>query len=258
MPNWTALSPSQHASKHYLPRQTYAFTADQNSVPILIAELSKLLPHYALAFIHQDNSCTPVSITGLGKQNLYLNSDGKWLAPYVPAYLRSYPFRLLPSENKQVLCIQEDHLSDDQGQPLFDSDGNLTKPVQDTLNFLNECERNRKVTQAACQLLQQAGVIEKWPLQIKQSEDQDPVKIDGLYRISEKALTELDKETFADLRRNGALALAYAQLFSMNQVSRLGELVKYHAQQQQKEPAEKDIDIEQLFGGDATLNFDNI
>jgi hypothetical protein len=162
---------------------------------------------------------------------------------------------LLPSNDQLVFCIQEDHLSDDQGQPLFDAEGNLTKPVQDTLNFLNECEKNRKITQAACQSLQQAGVIEKWLLQIKQSEDQEPVQIDGLYRISEKALNELDKETFADLRKNGALALAYAQLFSMNQVSRLAELAKYHAQQQQKE---QEPDIEQLFGDDAVLNFDNI
>jgi hypothetical protein len=255
MSNWIALSPTKHATKHYLPRQAYTFTADKNTVPILTAELSKLLPHYALAFIHQENLYTPVAITGLGKQNLYLNPDGKWLVLYVPAFLRSHPFRLLSSENKLVFCIQEDHLSDDQRQPLFDSEGNLTKTVQDILNFLNQCEKNRKVTQAACQVLNKTGVIEKWNLQVKQSENKDPVAVDGLYRISEKALNELDKETFADLRQNGALALAYAQLFSMNQISRLAELAKYHAQQQQKE---QEPDIEQLFGEDAILSFDNI
>ncbi len=173
-----------------------------------------------------------------------------------PRVLRGYPFALADNnQGKKVLCIEESHLSDDQRQPLFDEEGNLTKPVQDTLNFLNQCERNRKVTQAACQELQKAGVIEKWDLQVKQSEDNDPVKIDGLYRISEKALNELDKETFADLRNNGALGLAYAQLFSMNQVSRLAELAKYHAKQQQKV---QEPDIEQLFGDDEVLNFDNI
>jgi hypothetical protein len=163
MPNWIAISPSQHANKHYLPRQGYSFAADQQAIPILLAELSKLLPHYALAFIHQGSTYQPVAITGLGGgRNLYVNHDGKWLATYAPAFLRSHPFRLLTAENKQqVLCIQEDHLVDDsQGQPLFDSDGNLTKPVQDTLNFLNECEKNRRVTQAACAALDNAGVIE--------------------------------------------------------------------------------------------------
>lgn len=263
MPNWIALSPSQHAGKHYLPRQGYSFAADQQAVPILLAELSKLLPHYPLAFILQENSYQPIALTGLGdNKNLYVNNDGKWLASYVPAFLRSYPFRILPSNNKQVLCIQEDHLVDDtQGHPLFDEENNLTKPVQDTLNFLNECDKNRKVTQNACDALSKADVIEKWPLQVKQAEGQEPVQVDGLYRISEKTLNEMDVETFAGLRGNGALGLAYAQLFSMNQINMLTELAKYHAQQKQKmqqqvpsQPEEPDFD--KLFGGDDLIKFD--
>jgi hypothetical protein len=210
-----------------------------------------------LGLIQKQETYTPVAITGLGgKQNLFVNADGKWIGNYVPAVLREYPFALADNnQGEKVLCIEQSHLSDDQGQPLFDSDGNLTKPVLDILNFLNECEKNRKVTQAACQSLAQAGVIEKWPLQIKHSEDREPVKIDGLYRVSEKVLNELAGETFAGLRKNGALGLAYAQLFSMNQVSRLGELAKLHAQQTQQS---KQPDIEQLFGNDDTLHFDNI
>jgi hypothetical protein len=117
----------------------------------------------------------------------------------------------------------------------------------------SECEKNRRITQAACAALDKAGVIEKWPLQIKREEGAEPLKIDGLFRISEQALNELDAETFAGLRKNGALGLAYAQLFSMNQTARLGELAQLHARQAQQQP-----DIEQLFGGDDTLRFDNI
>jgi len=259
MPTWKALSKTEHTSKHFIARQGYFFAAKQQVVPILLAELSKLIPLYALGFIQQQEAYMPVVLTGLGgEQNLFVNADGKWLGTYVPAVLRGYPFALADNnQGEKVLCIEESHLSDDQGQPLFDGDGNLTKPVQDTLSFLNECEKNRKVTQTACQSLDQAGVIEKWPLQIKQSNDQEPVQIDGLYRISEKVLNELDAESFGGLRQNGALGLAYAQLFSMNQVSRLGELAKLHAQQQKKQQSQEP-DIEQLFGNDDTLNFDNI
>jgi uncharacterized protein YxjI len=203
------ISRNRHLHKHYLPRYRYSFTSEKQIVPILIAELSMLLPFYALGFIQQKkNSYYPAAVIGIGsKRNLYINNSGKWLCRYVPAVFRGYPFAL--ADNKQgekVLCVEGSHLSDEQGQPLFDSEGNLTKPVQDTLNFLNECEKNRKVTQTACQALNKAGVIEKWDLQVKQSEDQDPVNIDGLYRISEKALNELDKETFADLRKNGVVS----------------------------------------------------
>jgi hypothetical protein len=98
-------------------------------------------------------------------------------------------------------------------------------------------------------------VIEKWPLKIKQQKGQEPVQVNGLYRISEQALNELDAESFAGLRKNGALALAYSQLFSMNQIDQLVQWAKFHAQQAQ---AQQEPDIEQLFGNDDTLHFDNI
>ena len=226
-----------------------------------MVELFKLLPYYPLGFIHQDNTYQPVALTGLGDgQNLYLNHDGKWLVPYVPAFLRSHPFRLLTNENnQQILCIHEDHLVDNsQGQPIFDDDGNLAKPVQDTLNFLNECEKNRKVTQAACSALDQAGVIEKWPLQIKQQEGQEPTRVDGLYMISENALNNLNAEIFAGLRSHGALGLAYAQLFSMNQINQLTELAKYHARLKATQQQKANINPEEIFGDDDKISFDNI
>jgi len=254
---WKAISKTEHANKHFIARKGYSFAAKNQVVPVLHAELPKLIPSYAVGFIHQQEAYIPVVLTGIGgEQNLFVNADGKWIGNYVPAVLRGYPFALADNKGEKVLCIEEGHLMDDsQGQPLFDSEGNLNKPVQDTLNFLNECEKNRRVIQAACAALHKARVIEKWPLKIKQAEGQEPVQVDGLYRISEKALNELDAETFAGLRSNGALPLAYAQLFSMNQIDQLVERAKYHARQR---PKQEEPDIEKLFGNDDILSFDNI
>jgi hypothetical protein len=256
MPTWKAISKTEHANKHFIARQGYSFAAKQQVVPILLAELTKLIPLYAIGFIHQQEAYIPVVLTGIGgEQNLFVNADGKWIGSYVPAVFRGYPFALADNKGEKVLCIEETHLSDSGGQPLFDSEGNLTKLVQDTLNFLNECEKNRRVTQKACAALNKVEVIEKWPLKIKQQKGQEPVQVNGLYRISEQALNELDAESFAGLRKNGALALAYSQLFSMNQIDQLVQWAKFHAQQAQ---AQQEPDIEQLFGNDDTLHFDKI
>ena len=56
MSNWIPISASQHASKHFLPRQGYSFSAGQQVIPILLADLSKLIPLYALGFIQLDNT----------------------------------------------------------------------------------------------------------------------------------------------------------------------------------------------------------
>ncbi|TDO03467.1 SapC family protein [Halomonas ventosae] len=265
MPQWSAISRTEHADSHYLPRQGYGFAARDPVVPILIAELTKLLPHYALGFIQQDEDSRqdyqPVALTSLGgQQNLYVHPDGRWLGSYVPAGLRGYPFTLANTQDRQqVLCIAQDHLLEGhQGEALFDDDGNLTDKVQQTLNFLTQCDQNRQVTRAASQRLGETGLIEPWPLKVERGEGKEPRAVQGLYRINEKALNELAADAFADLRKHGALVLAYAQLFSMSQLAQLTERARFHERhhaQQAGEPVGQDIDS-LLEGGDDDLTFD--
>ena len=44
------------------------------------------------------------------EHNLFVGPDGHWLGGYVPASLRSYPFRVLGSEGsgQLALCVDED------------------------------------------------------------------------------------------------------------------------------------------------------
>lgn len=260
MPEWIAVSRTQHADTYYQPRQGYGFAAEQTVVPILLAEIAKLLPHYALGFIQQGEGAhqryQPVALLGLdGQQNLYVHPDGRWLSNYVPAGLRGYPFRLANSEKGEtVLAVNAEHLSDTQGEPLFDHDGALDASVQKTLDFLQQCERNRQTTHAACQRLAEIGVIEPWPLKIERGEGEQPLAVKGLYRINEKTLNELAAEAFADLRKHGALALAYAQLFSMSQLNQLTERATFHAKQQ--DTAQPPENLDNLFGDDDDLTFD--
>lgn len=254
MPQWIAVSRSQHSDHHYLPRDGYHFAANQPVATILLAELSKLLPHYALGFIEQGEGYQPVALLSLdGQTNLYVAPNGKWLGSYVPASLRGYPFTLAHKGQDQVLAMAQEHVSKDQGEPLFDEEGNLAVPVQKTLDFLNQCEKNRELTQKATSALSDTGVIEEWPLQIARGEGQEPLKVNGLYRISEKALNALDAETYAKLR-GGPMALAHAQLFSMGQLNQLTERAKFHAQQQGDAHPPENLD--ELFGGDDELTFD--
>ncbi|MHB0776563.1 SapC family protein [Halomonas sp. WWR20] len=265
MAKWTAVSRTQHAETNFWPRQGYNFAAQEQVVPILIAELTKLLQHYTLGFIQQGegvhSSYQPVALTGLGgERNLYVHSDGRWLASYVPSILRGHPFRMAKADNdQQVLAAEQDSLTDEpSAQPLFDDDGNLTEKVQQTLNFLTQCDKNRQVTAKASLLLGETGLIEPWPLKIERGEGQEPITVQGLYRINEKALNDLAAEAFADLRKHGALALAYAQLFSMSQLSQFTERAKFHEKYHAKQAGQSaSRDIDSLLDGDEDdLTFD--
>lgn len=255
MSEWIPLSRTRHADQGYIPRDGYAFAAEQSVAPILLAELSRLMPHYMLGFIQENEAYRPVALLGLdGHTNLYVAANGKWLGRYVPASLRGYPFTFAKARNgKQALCLHQAHMSETQGAPLFTEDGQLSETVQRTLDFLQQRERNRLATDVAARALGEAGVIEPWPLQVDRGEGHEPLTVDGLYRVSEKTLNALDGNALVDLRKHGALALAYAQLLSINQLDQLIERLKLHIQQAERQSS---APAETFFGDDDELHFD--
>ena len=241
MSSWIAVSRTEHANKHWRPRSGYEFAAAQQAVSVVVAELSKLLPHYAMGFLQaEDGAYQLIALLGLGSgQNLYVTDNHQWLCSYVPAAMRAFPFALHndPAANR-VFCIYDTHLNDDDSLPrLVNADGELDKLVAESLDFITQCEQNRLVTTAACAALASAGVIEPWPVSINRPQPQEPLQINGLCRINEEALGKLDADVFAGLRTSGALAVAYAQLLSMNQLSVLERLDQFHSEIVSQQPA---------------------
>lgn len=259
MTHWIAVSRSEHADSHWRPKQGFGFAANLQVVAILMAELSKLLPHYVLGFIRNGEQYQPVALVGLGgERNLYVNKENKWLCTYVPATLRGFPFTLADNDSgEQILCINESQLTEDPtAPPLFDSDGNLTARTASIFDFLGQCHANRVATQAACAVLESCELIEPWPFTINRGEDLEPLAIKGLYRINEQALNELDGSQFAALRKSGATTLAYAQLFSRGQIDQLALRAEYVGKEIES-TSSRDLDDFFQDGGSLNLDFLN-
>lgn len=265
MHSWIALSRTEHAKCHWQPRQGFEFAAAQQVVPVMLAELSKLLPHYALGFVKDENEAyQAVALIGLGgERNLYITADSQWLCTYVPAVLRAHPFALLrdgarkDSNEQAIFCIDEMSLTADETCPrLFKFDGEMEDRVVEMLNFTTKCEQNRRMTAAASANLAAVEIIESWPISIERSHGEEPITVNGLHRISEAALNALSADQLTDLRNSGALALAYAQLFSMGQLEQLTQRAEYHAKSAKRtiQPA----GLGDLFSNDdsGSLNFD--
>lgn len=260
MSSWIALSRTEHANKHWRPRDGYGFAATQQIVPIMLDELAALLPHYVLAFaLTETGDYQAVALLGVGgKRNLYVTPDGKWLGSYVPAEFGGFPFALLKSsEEQKVFCIDESFLSDNEKHPrLFDSEGQLEGQAGETFNFISRREGIRLATTKATAELARSKVIEPWPIKITTPDDLNPININGLHKLNEEALNKLDAHQFSELRGSGALALAYAQLFSTSQMQKLAERSKYldHAKAQGTNLAGMD----NLFNNEdsGSLNFD--
>ena len=64
-----------------------------------------------IAFVEQAGRFVPMAVMGLTPEhNLFVGPEGQWLGGYLPAAMRSYPFRLLRSEGSEqmTLCVDED------------------------------------------------------------------------------------------------------------------------------------------------------
>ncbi|MDA1370925.1 MAG: SapC family protein [Proteobacteria bacterium] len=235
MAEFTAVTPKTHAKKVWKNVTDYLFAAADTVIPLVGAELNKVVPVMPVGFIKQEAGYQLVGITSLQPgQNLYVAPDGKWLGTYIPAALRAYPFLLLKPENaeKSILCVNEGSglvvESTEGGNAFFDEQNQPTQGIKDILNLLSEVEANLLVTQGAVDALDEAGLIVPWKLNLKKGEEVVPVE--GLFRVDEAALNELDDEDFLTLRKAGGLALAYGQLFSMNQLAVLEQLGKLRGQ----------------------------
>jgi len=227
MADWITLSRELHKESHWQPRQGYKFASDYTTIPVVINELAKIIPDYVIAFIKRgEGQYEAGAIVRLyGEHSLYINEDSKWVSTYVPAHLRCFPFAMLESaEDNFVLCIEKNHLTDNLDCPkVFKRDGELDESVSEKIDLVSAFAKNRQMTQKATQELASFGLIVPWQLSIYWPSLKGSLNVEGLYKIDEEAMSNLNAEEFATLRETGALLVAYAQLFSMSQVDRLME-----------------------------------
>ena len=231
MVDYQVITLERHGLKHWLKHSNYIFAASDALCPLVVQELPKAVLAMPIGFIAEGEHFVPVAVQGLAAgQNLLVALDGRWLAPYVPALYRAYPFQLATMEQgEQVLCIDEASglISESIGEPFFSADGTPGKAVLEILEFFNQIEVNRQLTRNICAVLQKHGLIQSWPLTVQG--EQGEQKVEGLFRIEEAALNGLAADALIEVRNAGGLTMSYCQLLSMQHLPTLGTLAQAHA-----------------------------
>ena len=254
-PQWVAVQKSTHQHTHWVKYTHYQFTKNTTAAPILQAELAELLPFYPLAFLATEQSFQLVALQSLQPNlNLYVNAQGQWRVPYTPATFRSHPFALVEKTAEELmLCIDQNsefvHLNPEAnpaGEPLFTPENQLTQPVTEIVNFLQQYQANKKLTQQAVDLLAQHQLIVSWPLEQNQNNTPTPVK--GVYQIDANALKQLNGAALAELNQHHALEIAHAQLHSKPRLKHLETLNQHHQKEQQTTDKAQNLNLDQIFG----------
>lgn len=212
----------------------YRFAAETNVIPLLVNEIPFALQSYPMVFLPGNAGETPTlaALVGIGDgKNRYIEADGQWRrGTYIPAWVRRYPFLAVNTDTQAdpLLAIdtKAEWLNATGGEPLVGADGKPGPRLQFVISFQQEFADFAKRTQTIVQALVESGVLEEGSLRIDpgaQDKGQAAREIKGFLIVSEPKLRSLTAKAAGKLHQADALALAYAQLFSMSNLSRLVE-----------------------------------
>lgn len=222
-----ALDSAAHRHLRYDPAQPYHFAAQQLFAPIVSSEASKIAREYAIVFSDQSTSL-PMALLGRARgSNAYVRESGHWMARYVPAHFRRYPFVMAESVKdggagegaaavEHILVIDADspHLSPDRGEALFTEDGQPSGVLDNVQRVLIAIEHDSQRTLQLIAELEAAELLVERQVVVGSKLGQ-PVGLQGLRVVDFDRLDALDPQTIANLQRSGALALAYAHRVSL-------------------------------------------
>lgn len=203
----------------------YSFAAKTNSVILAGIEFAEAAKEYPLVFTKAGDRMIPVALMGLrNDENLFVDDEGKWDARYVPAFVRRYPFVLaeLNKDGDLAVCIDESYagLNADEGEKLFDDEGEYSPTLKHAIDFLTEYQRQYKRTEAFVKRLEDLDLFVELTARVNMKSG-EKFALAGLQVIDEKKLLALDADSAMPMFSAGELAWVYAHLLSLSNLARL-------------------------------------
>ncbi len=221
------LNKEQHADLYVEPADNFKYTKDSNSIYIAAVEFPKACKEYPIVFGNGPNGAIyPVVLLGLKvKQNLYLGKKGEWLAQYVPAYVRRYPFILAsssPDSKNFAVCVDESFAGfnrNKKGQRLFTEKGQDSAMLKQAVDFLRDYQTQIQLTTLFCNNINKLGLFEPVQATIEKSGKKEVVG--GFMCINRAKLKALAPDKAAELLKTDQMELIFAHLSSLSNMERL-------------------------------------
>jgi len=160
-------------------------------------------------------------------KNSFLDNDGKWVdAEYIPAYIRKYPFIFVKDKEQLILAYDENckEVNEKTGKKLFDQDGNESKYLENTMNFLTNYHQSSLKTNLFVKQLDELGLLED--ANVSMTVKEKKVTFTGFKKVSEEKLNALTDDQIMQLIKNGSYKLISAHLISLGNFEKLVALEK--------------------------------
>lgn len=208
--------------------KTFEFARQTNAVPLVVAEFPQVAQDYAIVFTETSEGIVPAAVLGARTdENAYITADGTWDAPYVPAFVRRYPFVFAADEKAETFTLMVDPTypglnKDGKGERLFDADGAQTTFLDNTLAFLKEYQALFNHTRGLATKLNEMGLLE--PVEARLPLPKDPQRrLTGFKIVNREKLKALDADVVSQMLKSDEMELIFLHLFSLRNLARLQE-----------------------------------
>ncbi len=227
------LDRTRHRGQGISDPGNYRFASSLHLIYVSAEEFFVAARDYPIAFARDEvsDSFVPVSVTGMrAGQNLFVNEAGSWREDnYIPAYVRCHPFFGVEVRDEvgdgaqRVICVDEEALDSHAKEALLGASGEPTSAWQPIEKLLEEVAVARARTVALSQRLKELELFEAFEAQTHPKAG-EPLRLGGLYRVSEERLNRLSGKTIRELMSQGHLSRIYAHLMSLDNFGRLLDL----------------------------------
>ena len=224
----------RHSGKKIKQATGFGFASGFHLAYVTIHEFARAAAIYPIVFLEdkEQDEFRPVVLLGLeAGENLFVGTDGKWQASYVPAIIRRYPFALASTgqEGQYTVCIDEGSalVNDSEGVPLFKEDGEPSEAIENVKRYLGELQQMDVFTRAFCKYFAEHNLFT--PLNMRVRQGDSAKNISGCYVVNEERLNNLSNDRFLEMREKRYLPAVYAHLVSLAQIERLMTLKEERA-----------------------------
>lgn len=218
------LNSNDHASWHSRSVDKATWVSGQHAIPLTAEEFPAAQRDFPIVFSAGDKP-VPLALMGLNEGvNVFFDDSGAPLGqPYIPAYIRRYPFllaKLDPKSDNLSLCFDptSDLIGDfAEGNALFGEDKQPTDHTKGLLQFCEKFEEAGVKTQAFVEELNKHDLLMDGEVSIQRGDKpEQPYVYRGFKMVNQEKLREMRGDQLRKWSESGMLPLIYAHLFSLD------------------------------------------
>jgi hypothetical protein len=210
-----------HAGLLYTPPADYMFCRHLTAVPLMAAEFPAACRHYPIVFVKAgDEVISAQAVLSLrAGENAFVNEQGKWTAPYIPAFVRRYPFVLADIPGKSAdfdVAFDEASpcFSPDHGESLFSAEGEPSPLLKSQFDFLRAFQQEHQRLQEFGRALDRAGLLTAQNVDVVRA-DRERFGVRNALVVDESKLTALPPATVQSFLTAGYFGWIYSHLISL-------------------------------------------